>query len=160
MSFFADLLRRITRGGSIAGGIFLTMGMLLLVGNILGRFVHFILPGSYELFEMTMTIPIAFALVYAALHSTHVTVDLIVSRFPPKLGAATEIFANLMSLAIWTLIAYAAIQLANENRWREVSEILGIPYLPFRIVWILCLILFCVVYVQDLYRAIRRFLET
>ena len=140
MNFFADLLHRITRGGSIAGGIFLTMGMLLLVGNILGRFVHFIVPGSYELFEMTMTI-------------------LIVSRFPPKLGAATEIFANLMSLAIWILIAYAAIQLANENGWREVSEILRIPYLPFRIIWILCLILFCVVYVQDTYRAIRRLLE-
>lgn len=159
MNFFADLLQRITKGGTLIGGIFLIAGMLLLMSNILGRFVHFIIPGSYELFEVTMTIPVAFALVYAALHSAHVTVDLIVSRFPPKLGAASAILATVLSFAIWALIAYAGAHLAFENGLKEVSEILRVYYLPFRIVWVFCLFLFCMVYLVDLSRALRRFFE-
>ncbi len=159
MDIFASLLNRIMKGGGVVSGISLLTGMMLLISNIGGRALHFIIPGSYELFETTMTIPVAFALVYGAMHATHVTVDLIVSRFPPQLRAASAIFANLVSLAAWVLICYAAIQIACENGWEEISDILLIPYLPFRIVWIICLILFCVIHLQDIYRAVRRLKE-
>ena len=159
MNVFAGLLNRIVKGGSVIGGISLLTGMMLLISNIGGRFVSFIIPGSYELFEITMTIPVAFALVYGAMHGTHVTVDLIVSRFPPRLHAVADIFATLVSLAAWGLIGYAALQIACENGWDEISDVLQISYLPFRAIWILCLFLFCMIHLQDIYRAVRRFKE-
>ena len=100
MSAFAVLLDRITKVGMFLGGVFLILGMLILMSNIFGRFVHFVIPGSYELFELIMVIPVAFALVHAALQKTHVAVHLIVSRFPPRLAAAAEILAALLSFAI------------------------------------------------------------
>jgi TRAP-type C4-dicarboxylate transport system permease small subunit len=159
MNVFAVLFQRITKVGIFVSGIFLLAGMLLLISNIFGRFVHFIIPGSYEMFELIMAIPVAFAVVYTALQSGHVIVNLIVSRFPPKLGAAAEILAYVVSFAIWALMAYAGAQLAFENGLNEISETLGIPYLPFRLVWTFCLFLFCLVYLLDLYRAFRRFLD-
>lgn len=158
METLAGLLDRITKGGLVLGGIFLIAGMLLLMSNIFGRFLHVVIPGSYELFELIMAIPVAFALVYAALQKTHVVVHLIVSRFPPRLGAATEIMTSLLSFAIWVLITWGGATLAYENGLKEMTDILEIPVLPFRIVWLFCLFLFCLTYLVDLSRAFRRFL--
>ena len=153
------LLKRITKFGLFVGGIFLIAGMLLLISNIFGRFVHFVIPGSYEMFELIMAIPVAFALVHAALQKTHVVVHLIVSRFPPRLGAATEIMTSLLSFAIWALIAWGGASLAYENGLKEMTDILEVPVLPFRIVWLFCLFLFCLTYLVDLSRAARRLFE-
>ena len=159
MNFLDDLLQRIIKVGAMIGGVFLIAGMLLLICNILGRFVHFVIPGSYEMFELIMVVPVAFALAYTAMKKGHVVVHLIVSRFPPRLGAAAEILACLVSLSIWALIAWAGAQLIFETGLEEVSETLDIPYLPFRSVWIFCLFLFCLTYLVDLFRAFRRFLD-
>jgi TRAP-type C4-dicarboxylate transport system permease small subunit len=158
MEALAVLLHRITKGGLVLGGIFLIVGMLLLMSNIFGRFLHLIIPGSYELFELIMAIPVAFALVYAALQKTHVVVHLIVSRFPPRLGAVTEMLTSLLSFAIWALIAWGGAHLAYENGLKEMTDILEMPVLPFRIVWLFCLFLFCLTYLVDLSRAFRRLL--
>jgi TRAP-type C4-dicarboxylate transport system permease small subunit len=159
MSAFAVLLDRITKVGIFLGGVFLILGMLILMSNIFGRFVHFVIPGSYELFELIMVIPVAFALVHAALQKTHVAVHLIVSRFPPRLGALTEILASLLSFAIWALIAWGGARMAWENGLQETTDILGVPYLPFRILWLFCLFLFCLTYLLDLSRTLRRLLR-
>jgi TRAP-type C4-dicarboxylate transport system permease small subunit len=153
------LLKRITQKGVFLGGVFLIAGMLLLMSNILGRFLHIVIPGSYELFELLMVVPVGFALVYAALQKTHVDVNLIVSRFPPKLAVASEIMASLLSFVIWALIAWGGTRLAFENGLREISDVLEIPFLPFRGIWLFCLFLFCLTYLVDLFRAIGRFLD-
>ena len=158
MNALAALLDRITKGGIFLGGVFLILGMLILMSNIFGRFVHLVIPGSYELFELIMVIPVAFALVHAALQKAHVVVHLIVSRFPPRLSAAAEILASLLSFTIWALIAWGGARLAYENGLKETTDILGVPYLPFRIVLLFCLFLFCVTYLMDLSRTIRRLL--
>ena len=74
------LLERITKAGLLVGGFFLIIGMLLLMSNIFGRFLHLVIPGSYEMFELFMVIPVGFALVYAALKKSHVVVHLVVSE--------------------------------------------------------------------------------
>jgi TRAP-type C4-dicarboxylate transport system permease small subunit len=159
MSVLSDMLQRITKVGTIIGGVFLIAAMLLLISNIFGRFVHFVIPGSYEVFELIMVVPVAIALVYTAMKKGHVIVHLVVARFPPRLNAAAEILACLVSLSIWALIAWAGLQLIFEAGLQEISETLDIPYLPFRVVWIFCLFLFCLTYLVDLFQAFRRFLH-
>jgi TRAP-type C4-dicarboxylate transport system permease small subunit len=156
METLAVLLERIMKKGLFLGGIFLITGMLLLMSNIFGRFAHLVIPGSYELFELIMAIPVAFALVYAALRKTHVVVDLIVSRFPPRLADAAEVLTSLLSFAIWALITWGGTSLAYENGLKETTDLLRVPFLPFRIVFLFCLFLLCLTYLVDLSRALRR----
>lgn len=158
METLAVLINRIMKKGLLLGGIFLIAGLLLLMSNIFGRFAHLVIPGSYELFELIMAIPVSVALVYAALKKTHVVVDLIISRFPPRLGAAAEILTSLLSFATWALIAWGGAQLAYESGLRETTDLLRVPFVPFRIVFVFCLFLFCLTYLVDLFRAIRRLL--
>jgi TRAP-type C4-dicarboxylate transport system permease small subunit len=104
-------------------------------------------------------IPVGFALVYTALKKYHVTVDILVSRFPPRLSVAAEILASALSFAIWGLMVSAAAVLASETGLQELTETLEIPYLPFRIIWIFCLFLFSLTYLIDLFRIFRRLLN-
>ena len=159
MGVLAELLQRITKAGVFLGGAFLILAMLLTISNILGRPLKIVIPGSYEIFELIMVIPVGFALVYAALKKYHVIVNLIVSRFPPRLGAAAEMLAAFLSFAIWGLMAYAGASLAFETGLKEISETLEIPYLPFRMVWIFCLFLFSLTYLLDLFLAFKRFVD-
>ncbi len=156
MKTTADLLHRFTGGTNLIGGAFLIAGMLLLIGNIFGRFFNFVIPGSYELFELFMAIPVAIALVYAALNSFHVVVNLLISRFTPKLALISEIVTSLLSFITWGVIAYAGGQLACENGLLERSDILEVPCLPFRIVWISCLFIFSLICFSDFYHAMMR----
>jgi len=157
MGVLSDLVERITKWGVFAGGFFLLIAMMLHIFNILGRFANFVIPGSYEIFELIMVIPVGFALVYAALKKYHVAVDIIVSRFPPTLSVAAKILAFALSFAIWGLMVSAAAILAFETGLQELTETLEIPYLPFRIIWIFCLLLLSLSYLIDLSRAVRRF---
>lgn len=156
MNAFANLRHRLISGGTLVGGVFLIAGMLLLVSNILGRFINFVIPGSYELFELFMVIPVAIALVYTAFQNAHVVVNILTSRFPARLAAISELAASLLSFAIWGLITYAGAHMAFENGLKETTDILGIVYLPFRIVWVLCLLIFSLVYLYAAYRVIGR----
>lgn len=159
MNVLDDFLHRISRVGGFLGGVFLIAAMLLLISNIVGRFTNTVIPGSYELFEMLMVVPISFALFYAALKKYHVIVELIVSRFPTRFAAVAQMAASLLSFAIWLLITWASIQIAFENGLREITEVLEIPYLPFRIVWIFFILLFCLTCLLDFFQAYRRYCE-
>jgi len=155
MNLLETAVRHLTRWGTVLGGTVLVAAMLLQVGNIIGRFAHFVIPGSFETFEMLMTIPIGFGLVAAALHKGHVTVDIVLSRMPPRLRKASRIVAASLSLLIWMAAAWAGASLAFENGLQEVTDILDIPVLPFRLVFIFCLLLFCLTYLLDLLRLFR-----
>lgn len=159
MNVLAGFLHRISKAGGFFGGVFLIAAMLLLISNIVGRLTNTVIPGSYELFEMLMVFPVSFGLFYAAKEKYHVIVELIVSRFPPGLEAAAQMAAALLSFVIWALIAWAGTRIAIENGLREATEVLEIPYLPFRMIWIFFLLLFCLTCLLDFYKAYRRYCE-
>lgn len=159
MNVVAGFLHRISRAGGFLGGVFLIAAMLLLISNIVGRLTNTVIPGSYELFEMLMVFPVSFGLFYAAKEKYHVIVELIVSQFPPRLGAVAEMGASLISFVTWALIAWGGAGLAFENGLTEVTEVLELPYLPFRLVWIFFLLLFCLTCLLDFYQAYRRYSE-
>lgn len=156
MEAIDKLIERLSKVGGFFGGLFLTAAMLLLMSNIIGRFTNTVIPGSYELFEMMMVVPVSFALFYAAVKQYHVVVDLIVFRFPKKLADAAEMVTSFLAFIIWSLVAWSNILTARENGLREVTDILEMPYLPFRLVWIFFLLFFCLVCFLDTVRAFGR----
>lgn len=156
VEIFASIVQRVTRVGTVAAGVFLLGAMLLVVASVTSRFFKIAITGSHELMELMIAVVIAFALVYTALRKGHVVVKIIVSRFPTRLGAIVGIAVSFLSLAIWGLMSFAATQLVYEKGLREVSETLEVPYLPFRIVFILGLLLFSLTYVSDIFEEFKK----
>lgn len=159
MGAIDKIFRGISKAGGFLGGLFLTAAMLLLMSNIFGRMTNTVIPGSYELFEMMMVVPVSFALFYAGVLKYHVVVDLVVSRFPRRFAAVAETVTAALSFSIWALVAWSNIRVACENGLREMTEILELPYLPFRLVWIFFLICFCLVCLLDAVRALGRVIK-
>lgn len=156
VEIFSRIVQRVTGGGAVAAGVFLLGAMLLVVTSVTARFFNIAITGSIELMQLMIAVTIAFALVYTALRKGHVVVKIIVSRFSVRTGAIVGIAVSFLSLAIWGLMSGATAQLVYEMGLRELSETLEIPYLPFRVVFILGLLLFSLSYISDIFEELKK----
>jgi TRAP-type C4-dicarboxylate transport system permease small subunit len=156
MEIFSRIVQRVTKGGTVAAGVFLWSAMFLVVASVISRQFNVAITGSHELMELMISVTIAFALVYAALQKRHVVVKIIVSRFSVRTAAIVSIVVSFLSLAIWGLIAGATAQLVYEQGMRAISETLEVPYLPFKIVLILGVLLFSLTYISDIFEELKK----
>jgi TRAP-type C4-dicarboxylate transport system permease small subunit len=156
MKIFNNIIQRIIRVVTAGAGGLLFGAMLVVVASVTSRFFNVAITGAMELMELMIGVTVAVALAYSALQKGHVAVKLIVSRFPIKTGAIIGIAVALLCLAIWGWMVYAAADITAEKGLREVSETLGLPYLPFRAAFMLGLALFSLTFVSDIYEEIRK----
>lgn len=133
--------------------------MLLIVANILYRMSNHVIPGSYELCELLIVVTASFALCFAAVSKSHVDVGIVVSQFSDRTRAILEVFTSLLSTATWGLVAWTS-SIVLWDRWlTEESEMLLIPFLPFRIVLLIGLVLTALVYFMDMILAVKKALS-
>jgi TRAP-type C4-dicarboxylate transport system permease small subunit len=154
MRRFTNLISRIAGVCAATGGVSLIVVMLLIVVSIVIRFFGRVLQGSYELVSLLIVVSIAFALGYTALRQGHIVVRIVVSRASERTQAIIGAFTTLISIAVWGAITWASVAIIHEKALTEASEQLQIPYLPFRCVWVLGLLLFCLVLLSDLFKAV------
>lgn len=159
MNRFADIIRRVTVLGTGLGAAFLAGIMVLIVASIIVRLFGRVIPGSYELIELMIVVTVAFALAYTGLKQGHVTVNIIVSRFPQRVQDIVAGFTCLISLGIWGVMAWAAYKIAVEKGILEVTEYFLVPYIPFRFVFALGLLLLSLAFLIDMYNALKRGLK-
>ena len=88
--------------------------------------------GAYELIEYLMAILIPFGLAYCALQGGHVSVDLLVSRFPKKIQSIIGSVTALFCLVLFALITWQNVIYIGENfESKLTSAVLLIPVYPF-----------------------------
>ena len=155
MDRFTNIIRRITGIGMAVGAAFLVGMMVLIVANVIYRLTGHVIVGSFEISELLIVVTAAFALGYAAVQKSHVDVGIVVSHFPPRWQAALEALTSFLSIGTWAVAAWAG-SLILFDRWHtEESELLLIPFSPFRLVLFLGLILIALVYLIYLLKALR-----
>ena len=148
--------RRLSSGGMAIGAAFLTGMMVLIVANIIYRLFGHVIAGSYEIASLMIVVTVAFALGYAAVHQSHIVVKIVVARFPQRWQSILGVLMSLISLATWAVIALASYNVLSQRWLTEVTDLLDIPYLPFRIIFVVGLVILCLVYITDLVRALSQ----
>lgn len=156
MEYLANLVRRIGGWGMALGATFLVGMMVLIVASVIYRRIGHVIPGTYELSELMIVVTAAFALGYAALKKSHIVVKIVVERFSQRTRAILEAVMSLISLATWAAVAWTGVLLVSTRWLNEDSEMLSVPFLPFRLIFLFGLILFCLVYLIDMIRALRQ----
>lgn len=151
--------RRLSSGGVAIGAAFLTGMMVLIVANIIYRLFGHVIPGSYEISTLMIVVAVAFALGYAAVHNSHIVVKIVVTRLPQRWQAILTVLMSLISLATWAVIAFASYNVLSQRWLTEMTDLLDIPYLPFRMIFVLGLAILCLIYITDLVRALRGVLK-
>lgn len=112
--------------------------------------------GTYELVEFGMLIMIVLALAYTQMMKGHISVELIVEKFPKRVQAILEVFTNLICLGFWGAIAYQGFFQASEQVKKGITSAnLMIPLWPFVIVLAVGCVCFSIVIFSDVLRSLR-----
>ncbi len=114
----------------------------LIVLSVLGRHTQIPLPGSVEMVEVLIVVIGSTSLLVATYDNTHASAKLFINRMSPTVRIVVEkigismaaIFtASLLVGTVWIIADYWATH--------EVTPLLGIPVIPFRLLFALSLVL-------------------
>lgn len=120
-----------------AGGLLTVMIIETLA--VIGRHIGLPLLGALEIIQAAILLAACAAMVIATLANAHATVHLLVDRLPAPVKRAVVRFVALLSAVFFAGLTAGSIWLLTDF-WHghEVSEMLGIPFRPLRIVAALC----------------------
>lgn len=161
-AYLADRVVSKISGGlhSVGVGILVAM-MFLTVTDVLLRYVfNRPITGSYELTEFMMAILVTFGIAYCGAKKGHVTVDVVVSRFPQRIQAIIDSITCLLGLFLFFLITWqCAVFVKDKLETGLTSGILYIPVFPFAGVVALGSAMFCLVLVGHLLTLLFKVVE-
>jgi TRAP-type C4-dicarboxylate transport system permease small subunit len=133
--FLAKCIDAIIRAFSKIAFVGVCFTCLVVLLNVAGRY-FFKSPfmGTIEIVELGMVIIVSFAVPFTALQGRHIRVDLLVSHLPKRLQGGVLTLGLLLSASIFGLVTYQCIVVALSYfvKTGEVTNVLSIPYVPFR----------------------------
>jgi TRAP-type C4-dicarboxylate transport system permease small subunit len=129
---FKNRVQILNRWISIAGAVFLIPLMLGTAADVIFRDL-FNLPimGVVESSGYLLAVFILLGLGYAEQVKAHVKVTIMTSRLSPRAQLVLRIITSLISLFIFSILAWQGLIVGIEER--TVSDLLRIPQYPFRI---------------------------
>jgi TRAP-type C4-dicarboxylate transport system permease small subunit len=146
MILFEKLVNRSISCGASMGAFFLVVIMFIICSNVVFRIFGRVIPGTYELVEIMVVIVAGLALSDTEIHHRHTNVDMITTHLPKKIRLWLENACHLISFVFWALIAWASVGITIDKAARgEATDLLKISVIPFRVIWVVGLILICLV---------------
>jgi TRAP-type C4-dicarboxylate transport system permease small subunit len=135
-------VRKICNWGTVVGAVFLLANTLIILATVAGRALHIALPGTFDLVETSIVVSIAFAIVFGQLQDRHIRAEIAIERFKGRTKSGIESFIGILNIGYWAVLLYAAFVMMKEKWQRgEESNLLNIPVVPFRAVFVFSLIL-------------------
>lgn len=110
MKYLSQIVERLALGVLLVGGCGMLMAMFLGVADIVGTQILLIpVPGPRELTESTMVLIVFGALAYAQIRRSHIRVELVYFRMPPRVRAVMDVITDLAAMTFFGLIFSQAI---------------------------------------------------
>ena len=130
--------------------VVLLLLMFMTVGDVVGRYMVGIIPGfgpipgTFELTEFMLAIAVLTAIGYTQVQREHISIDLVINKFPPRVRAIIDSITDFLSLAIFVLVTWQTIKYARLlYTSHDVSAVLRLPVYPFLIVAAVGSFVFC-----------------
>jgi TRAP-type C4-dicarboxylate transport system permease small subunit len=142
-------IQRLNRFISGVGALLLFPLMFITVGEVIGRnLFNRPLAGTVELSEYLLAIFILLGVAYTQQVKGYVAVSFFVSRFPFRGQMALKIVSTLLSLFIFSILAWQGLIVGVEEK--TVSDMLRVPQYPFRLLVAAAAFLTCLELMIDL----------
>jgi TRAP-type C4-dicarboxylate transport system permease small subunit len=154
MSQFNKILNS-TVGGLrwFAAGALVVM-MVITTANIVLRVIYRPILGAPEIVTHGLIVLASLGLIDAVFGRRNISVDLLTSRLPRKARAVIGVLTGLLSLGVFSVMAWQGFLVAWEKLIKgEYEPILGFPVVPFRWLVAICLAILCVVFLRDLFQS-------
>ena len=145
---FEKLAGEASRIANGIGAIFLIAMMLLIFAEVFMRYLfNAPIKGAFEMVEYMMALVVSLSIAYTGVKQSHISVELLVSRFSERTQALLDVFHFLVCAIFFGLLswktAYQAMVWAKSG---VTSQVLLIPVYPFTWVLAICAFLLCLVF--------------
>ena len=149
------VIQTVSRFIAGAGACLLIPLMLMTAIDVVGRdlFTHPI-PGAIELSEFMLAVFILLGIPYTHQVRGFVEVSVFISRLPARARSIFNLMATLLSLFIFSILAWQGVVVAIGER--TVSDMLRVPQYPFRLLIAVSAFLVCLQLLIDLGDAIKK----
>jgi TRAP-type C4-dicarboxylate transport system permease small subunit len=138
----ADPLSRFT--SNVGAGILVVMMFLTAMDVLLRYFFNRPISGALELTQYMMVIVVVSGLALCTVEKSHVRVEVLIERFPPKIQTILYAITSLLSLGLFSLITRQAVVYTGFLLDAKLtSPVLFIPTFPFTILLALGTSVFC-----------------
>ena len=126
------IIQKVTRATAYAGMVLLVPMMLLTSLDVVtSKFWDNPISGSMELSSFMLSVFILLGVAYTHQVRGHVRVTMFTDRLPEKYSEILNIFTTILTLFIVCIVIWQGIIVAFEAH--DVSDMLRIPSLPFRL---------------------------
>ena len=133
------------------------MTLLIVADVILRNVFNQPLAYSIEVVELTLSIVVFLGIIICTAKQGHVTINIIVTRFSPRVKAAINSFVYFLSTGIFGVLTWRLfMQGINLQQTGKMTAILKIPFYPFILVLAFCSILITLLFLSQLVHFIRR----
>lgn len=159
--FLSEAIFQLSRTINIAGLVVLVLMTLLIVAGVIGRY-YFYRPitSSLEILEFMMAILVALGLAYTAVRKGHISIGLVISRFPSRVQAVVNSITSFFCLGVFATITWQAILHAESLKLEAVtSQMLSIPVYPFPYVLAFGGAILCLVFIRNLFEHLAKVIE-
>jgi len=136
------ILDPLSRWMGYVSAVVIGLLMLLVTADVCGRyFFNNPIMGASELASFMMIVVVFPALAWAAITGKHVKVDLLVSRFPPRVQAILDSITMLAALGTYIVITWRSV--LESMAVHNVTSLLRLPHAPFYWIMTVGLVVFC-----------------
>jgi len=106
---------------------------------VIGRTVGMPIIGDIELIEFSMILLVSFAFAYTESQDGHISIEILVDRLPLRMRLILKLAGKILTCIVSAIMAWAVmVQLAEV---KLTSELLRIPFLPFKYIVLIGFIL-------------------
>ena len=148
MDKFSKITDKIIWVLSIIAIISVLILMMITTVNVCMRFFGGVFTGAYELIQLFTVVVAGFAMVYTTKKEKHLCIDIISSRLSARGNKILNMVNSILFLLVVVLLSVGALSSTLSKAFSgENTLMLHIPWLPFRILWVIALLVFCLVLV-------------
>ena len=92
--------------------------------------------GDVEIMQLGMVVLIMFALAYSQKEEAHISIGLLVDRFPEKIQQIADVISYFFTFIICLIIGWVSFNKGLNSMEGNVrtTDLLGIPHVPFRFI--------------------------
>ena len=156
MQIIRQWANRLSDWGEWIGVVGISLMVLLTCVDVVGAKLFLLpVPGCIEIVSLLQVATIVFAVAATQREGGHISVEMFVNTFPPKIRSLVKALISLLGLVLFVLLIYEGIGLGNEYLDAgEVTATAQVPFYPFAYAFSIALIPIAIMMLVDFVDAI------
>jgi TRAP-type C4-dicarboxylate transport system permease small subunit len=157
MQLFLNMTKKCSKVLYSVGGGILVLVVLLVVVDVILRYLRMTIAGTYELVSYAGALVAGLAIAQTSIEGGHVSVDTIPEAMSPQRRDILRVFTKLIGLGMFALLAWSFF-LKGYHLYKtgEVSLTLNVPYYPLAYALSLCCFVEFLVLLSDILTTVFR----